>query len=256
MVLKWQISILGKSDKRECYHDISIYHRILTHGIKFVKFSHFDVYLPFLDFLYFIKVEFVVSESYRKLKNWKIEKSLIVQYGNFSASLLFEQFGQTHELPIWWISTLELSILKVLWQTTRNWPSCIVLKYAKFGKSTNFSVFKHFWYFLTNFKFSLWLHFFVFSFETSAYFNLNYFLNILSSIWFLVSRESQTTIQCYRNFEKNFIKKTTKFNRNFLKEGKRYLTFPVDFLKAETIFFHKSCNHFWPIPFLIGVKSL
>ena len=58
----WQISILGKSDKRkyQCYHDISQNFNA-THVIKFVKFSHFDVYLSFSDILYFIKIGFVVS---------------------------------------------------------------------------------------------------------------------------------------------------------------------------------------------------
>ena len=50
--------------------------------------------------------------------------------------------------------------------------------------------------------------------------------------------------------------KTLNFNRDFLKEGMRYLTFPVDFLKAETIVFHKSCNENSPIPLHLGVKSL
>ena len=46
------------------------------------------------------------------------------------------------------------------------------------------------------------------------------------------------------------------FNCDFLHEGKRYLTFPVDFLKAQTILFHKSCNHFKRNSLLMGVKSL
>ena len=34
------------------------------------------------------------------------------------------------------------------------------------------------------------------------------------------------------------------FNRNFLKDEKRYSTFPVDFLKAETILFPKNLVSF------------
>ena len=45
------------------------------------------------------------------------------------------------------------------------------------------------------------------------------------------------------------------FKCDFLNEGMRYSTFPVDFLKAQTIFFHKSVNHFNRISKLIGVKS-
>ena len=68
------------------------------------------------------------------------------------------------------------------------------------------------------------------------------------------------------NVEENMIKserprikilqKTLNFNCDFLNEGIRYLTFPVDFLKAETIVFHKSCNENSSISLLLGVKSL
>ena len=37
---------------------------------------------------------------------------------------------------------------------------------------------------------------------------------------------------------RKILQKTLNFNCDFLKEGIRYLTFPVDFLKAETIVFH------------------
>jgi hypothetical protein len=52
-----------------------------------------------------------------------------------------------------------------------------------------------------------------------------------------------------------FVKMVT-FNRDSLQEGKRYLRFPVDFLKAQTIAFHESCNYFHPILLHLGVKSL
>ena len=45
------------------------------------------------------------------------------------------------------------------------------------------------------------------------------------------------------------------FKCDFLNEGMRYSTFPVDFLKAQTIFFHERVNHFNCISKLIGVKS-
>ena len=45
------------------------------------------------------------------------------------------------------------------------------------------------------------------------------------------------------------------FKCDFLNEGMRYSTFPVDFLKAQTILFHKRANHFHRISMLIGVKS-
>ena len=55
---------------------------------------------------------------------------------------------------------------------------------------------------------------------------------------------------------RKILQKTLNFNCDFLKEGIRYLTFPVDFLKAETIVFHKSCNENSSISLLLGVKSL
>jgi hypothetical protein len=68
--------------------------------------------------------------------------------------------------------------------------------------------------------------------------------------------ESQTKLHKFRDFSSNFAKKTLNFNCDFLKEGKRYLIFPVDFLKAQTIVFHSGCNHFPSISLLLGVKSL
>ena len=55
---------------------------------------------------------------------------------------------------------------------------------------------------------------------------------------------------------RKILQKTLNFNCDFLKEGIRYLTFPVDFLKAETIVFHKCCNENSSISLLLGVKSL
>jgi hypothetical protein len=43
------------------------------------------------------------------------------------------------------------------------------------------------------------------------------------------------------------LKKTANY-----KEEKRYLTFPVDFLKAQTIVFHLGYNHFSSISSLLG----
>jgi hypothetical protein len=51
------------------------------------------------------------------------------------------------------------------------------------------------------------------------------------------------------------LQKTLNFNCDFLKEGKRYFTFPVNFLKAQTIIFHESCNDFSPISLLLGVND-
>jgi hypothetical protein len=46
------------------------------------------------------------------------------------------------------------------------------------------------------------------------------------------------------------------FNRDFLKEGKRYFTFPVDFLKAQTIAYclSEELNHFYPILLLLDLN--
>ena len=55
---------------------------------------------------------------------------------------------------------------------------------------------------------------------------------------------------------RKILQKTLNFNCDFLKEEIRYLTFPVDFLKAQTIVFHKSCNENSSISMLLGVKSL
>ena len=55
---------------------------------------------------------------------------------------------------------------------------------------------------------------------------------------------------------RKILQKTLNFNCDFLNEGIRYLTFPVDFLKAQTIVFHKSCNENSSISLLLGVKSL
>ena len=55
---------------------------------------------------------------------------------------------------------------------------------------------------------------------------------------------------------RKILQKTLNFNCDFLKEGIRYLTFPVDFLKAQTIVFHENCSHFSPISLLLGVKLL
>jgi hypothetical protein len=55
---------------------------------------------------------------------------------------------------------------------------------------------------------------------------------------------------------RKILQKTLNFNCDFLKEGKRYSTFPVDILKAETIVFHQCCNENPSISLLLGVKSL
>ena len=55
---------------------------------------------------------------------------------------------------------------------------------------------------------------------------------------------------------RQILQKTLNFNCDFLNEGIRYLTFPVDFLKAETIVLQKSCNENPSISLLLGVKSL
>jgi hypothetical protein len=55
---------------------------------------------------------------------------------------------------------------------------------------------------------------------------------------------------------RKILQRTLNFNCDFLKEGKRYLTLPVDFLKAQTIVFHQGHNHFATISLLLGVKPL
>ena len=45
------------------------------------------------------------------------------------------------------------------------------------------------------------------------------------------------------------------FNRNFLREGKRYSSFPVDFLKVKTIFFPEKFVYFHLTPPYIRHKS-
>ena len=45
------------------------------------------------------------------------------------------------------------------------------------------------------------------------------------------------------------------FKCNFLQDGKRYLTFPVDFLKAETMNFQPCCKDFKRKSLLLCVKS-
>ena len=51
---------------------------------------------------------------------------------------------------------------------------------------------------------------------------------------------------------RKILQKTLNFNCDFLKEGIRYLTSPVDFLKAQS----DSNNFLSPISSLLGVKSL
>ena len=45
------------------------------------------------------------------------------------------------------------------------------------------------------------------------------------------------------------------FNRDFLREEKRYSTFPVDFLKAETILFPENFVNFHRISPYVRQKS-
>ena len=49
--------------------------------------------------------------------------------------------------------------------------------------------------------------------------------------------------------------KTANFKWNFLIDGKRYLTFQVDFLKGQTMNFQPYCKHFWRFSLLLSVKS-
>jgi hypothetical protein len=71
-------------------------------------------------------------------------------------------------------------------------------------------------------------------------------------------RWSQSLKLSFINFVifRKILQKTLNFKCDFLKKEKRYLTFPVDFLKAETIVFHKSCIENSSISLLLGVKSL
>ena len=45
------------------------------------------------------------------------------------------------------------------------------------------------------------------------------------------------------------------FNGDYLKEDNRYSTFPIDFLKAETIIFYKCCIYFLRISPYLRQKS-
>jgi hypothetical protein len=54
---------------------------------------------------------------------------------------------------------------------------------------------------------------------------------------------------------REILQKTPNFNCDFLKEEKKYFTFPVNSLKAQTIIFHKSCNDFSAISLLLGVNG-
>jgi hypothetical protein len=61
----------------------------------------------------------------------------------------------------------------------------------------------------------------------------------------------------FSGFCNDFCKeKPVNFNRDFLQEGKRNLTSPLDFLKAQTIVFLNNDNYFHSILLLLGVKSL
>ena len=138
-----------------------------------------------------------------------------------------------------WIA-IELLILAISWRLRE---ICVIYnasKIAKFGKFTQFSVFSHFWAtlnFYPDYKFLKWrlklfpLIDYIFILIFWAPFGHRYSRN--SKRGFGVFMISEIILQKLPNFE-----------CDFLKDRKRYLTFPVDFLKAQTMNFQPCDKHF------------
>ena len=113
-------------------------------------------------------------------------------------------------------------------------------KIAKFGKFTQLSVFSHFWAtlnFYPDYKFLKW------------HLKLCLLIDYIFIIIFWASfghRHSRNSKRRYAVFvvSEIILQKMPNFECNFLKNRKRYLTFPVDFLKAQTMNFQPCHKHF------------
>jgi hypothetical protein len=112
--------------------------------------------------------------------------------------------------------------------------------------------------------FDVFVQLWIFTFTTNirnVNFNLSYAIMHIIGKHFWAPQDHrwpQSLKLSFINFVifRQILQKTLNFNCDFLKEGKRYLTFPVDFLKAQTIVFLNSCNPFFPISLLLAENRL
>ena len=151
-----------------------------------------------------------------------------------------DHFADVHKFHRSDWPVIELFILAISWRLRE---ICVIYnasKIEKFGRFAQFSVFSHFWAtlnFYPDYKFLKWRLKLCLLIDSIL-------INIFwASFGHRYSRNSKRRFGVFVISE-IILQKMPNFECNFLKDQKRYLTFPVDFLKAQTMNFQPCCKHF------------